>query len=269
MGADGKRQQQGPLHHRVSVDGHCGQKSKFKGMTVKVEQTGRCQVHVPLASNPKDEEVYLITLPELTIRGLLSGSIFLDLTGTTKIMSSSGYVCSIEFLPKPWFVGDYHCIKGSIYHETKREHAEYTLSGRWVEQTMYTHVATEKRGLLFDHNLLTRPAKHYRTPTKDTPMDTRFIWSQVTEALKKGDFSRASAQKNEIEEKQRELRKVREQSGQTWSPKYFEFLGDSELDKHPRHQSHSSLKDKLQAKGATKNASTSSLIDVGAWRFKE
>ncbi len=79
------------------------------GMTIKVEQTGHT-----IIVNHKHNETYEISLPELVLRGILTGKIFVELTGKTRITSSSNVVAEIEFLPKPWFSGDYHHIKGHI-----------------------------------------------------------------------------------------------------------------------------------------------------------
>eukprot|EP00158_Paraphelidium_tribonemae_P009678 Partr_v1_DN28927_c4_g1_i9_m25240 putative Oxysterol-binding protein len=100
----------GPEDHRVEVTGHCGQKTKFKGMAIRVTQTGRAQL-----LDKRHGETFAIMLPDLVIRGLLSGNIFLELEGSINIVGSSGYVATVEFLPKPWFVGDYHHIKVSYF----------------------------------------------------------------------------------------------------------------------------------------------------------
>jgi hypothetical protein len=49
---------------------------------------------------------YHITFPDLMIRGMLTGQMFLELSGTTRITSDSGIVCTIEYVPKPWYAFD-------------------------------------------------------------------------------------------------------------------------------------------------------------------
>ncbi len=127
----------------VSVTGYNGQKSKvivtniilttlqFKGMTVKVEQTGEARL-----TTPQFNDVYKVSFPELTIRGLLSGNIFLDLCGRTVITSESGFTAHVEYLPKPWFSGDYHHIKCTIFRNGQETAPEYTITGRWMQKMM-------------------------------------------------------------------------------------------------------------------------------------
>lgn len=47
------------------------------------------------------------------------------------------------------------------------------------------------------------------------------LWSKVTEAIKRNDQDAATDAKSAIEDKQRELAKQREASGEKWAPKYF------------------------------------------------
>lgn len=295
----------------VEINGHCGQKSKFKSFTVKVEQTGRCQLklRLPAPVDPKlyptsaqptspTVETYTLNLPELTIRGLLSGSIFLEMGGTTKIYSSTGWVTEIEYLPKPWFVGDYHFIQGRIYNAllpnnaTGTAEVEYTLSGRWTERTLIKHVKTGKEEVLFDFHALPRPRKHVQPPSPQRPLESRQVWKSTTDALLKGDYGKASQEKTRVEEEQRKIRRERQERGQEWRADYFEFEQDQSV-ALPQFQptspvvSGSVATEKKTSKWSLKASSSSMsgqtqamrgssmtwadllgpLVDVGHWKF--
>ncbi|ORZ30340.1 hypothetical protein BCR44DRAFT_95178 [Catenaria anguillulae PL171] len=96
----------------IFLNGHCGQKTKFKTTYIKVEQTGRAVVTVFPPDGSVDE--YFVTLPEMALRGLLSGQLFVELLGKSSITSASGYQTVFEYVPKGWFTGEYHSIKGTI-----------------------------------------------------------------------------------------------------------------------------------------------------------
>ena len=61
---------------------------------VQVENVGHVKVYVG-AHN----ETITITYPEMHLRGLVGGSIFVEITGETEIRSSSGYVARIDHIP--------------------------------------------------------------------------------------------------------------------------------------------------------------------------
>jgi hypothetical protein len=51
--------------------------------------------------------------------------------------------------------------------------------------------------------------------------ESRRLWSKVTAAIKRNDQDAATDEKNKVEEKQRDLARQRDESGEKWSPKYF------------------------------------------------
>lgn len=53
------------------------------------------------------------------------------------------------------------------------------------------------------------------------PNESLRFWSGVTDAIVARQFSRATAIKQEIEEKQREKAKARHEAGVDWSPRFF------------------------------------------------
>lgn len=53
------------------------------------------------------------------------------------------------------------------------------------------------------------------------PNESLRFWAGVTEAIKARQFSRATVLKQEIEERQREKAKKREETGTEWKPRFF------------------------------------------------
>lgn len=56
----------------------------------------------------------------------------------------------------------------------------------------------------------------------DPLLDSRIVWKSVTDALMEGDYEKASAIKNEIEENQRRMKRERDERGVNWRPLLFE-----------------------------------------------
>jgi oxysterol-binding protein-related protein 9/10/11 len=94
----------------VYVSGTNGQKASMTaGTSVRVTQLGKVFVYL---SEWKEE--FMISLPELHIRGLVTGSPFIEITGEAVIVSTSNYGARLKFIPKPWFTGAYDEMEGFI-----------------------------------------------------------------------------------------------------------------------------------------------------------
>ncbi|KAI9351949.1 hypothetical protein BD770DRAFT_445695 [Pilaira anomala] len=234
----------------VSLNGHCGQKSKFKGTTIKVEQVGRAVLNLK-----KYDEQYVITYPDLLIRGVLTGSCYLELSGECSIVSNNGTKAVIEFIQKPWFGGEYNRIKGKLTYNDK----EYcSLSGRWSNDTYYTKTGSSSKELLFDAEAEAMAER--KTPPLDQQkeIESHRLWGPVTEALKSKNYSVANAEKSKIEDWQRKIRKEREMHIiEKFKPELFSFTMDSEASDN-YSKCTVSLLDKLAGKP---------LLDEGAWTY--
>lgn len=209
----------------MSVSGYCGQKTKFKGTSIRVEQYGLCLVRVL-----NHQEEYTISLPELHMRGLLTGRIFVEITGDVFIKSNKGYEACLKFIPKPWLGGCYHQFDGKIY-QTKHDwdFQIYTIEGNWHEDSYYTTIETGQKDLLFCFKEFNPPKKILSPIDEQSEMESHRVWNGVTSALEQEDWATASLEKNAIEENQRKLRKERTEKGIVWVPKYFhKVISDSD-----------------------------------------
>ncbi|KAL7752102.1 Oxysterol-binding protein 4 [Sorochytrium milnesiophthora] len=136
----------------ITLNGHCGQKTKFKTTSINVQQTGRAVLTVYDGQLPSEEQggkmpavldEYFISLPEMVLRGLLSGHIFVEMMGHSRISSLSGYTAHIEYVPKPWFGGDYHVVKGYISRTDDEKTPLYELSGKWTETSYIARIGVD------------------------------------------------------------------------------------------------------------------------------
>lgn len=190
------------LNQKPIVYGHCGQQTKFKTTFLSVEQTGKTTVQL-------ENDEYVISLPELAVRGFLSGSMFIELLGTSTIESKHGLKTEIEYIPKPWFGGEYHGFKGTI------QNTNYTFEGNWTKTSMINDE------VLFDaKNEIREPV--VPSLEEQDENQSRKIWFQVAQCLKQKNYSEASKLKTQLEKKQRDLRATRLKENIKWEPKYFD-----------------------------------------------
>jgi hypothetical protein len=226
-----------------------GQKSKFKGTSIKVEQVGRAVLYVE-----EYDEQYVIDYPDLLIRGVLTGACYLELSGTCTISCNNNTKATIEFIPKPWFGGDYNLIKGTLCVNNEQY---ASLSGKWSGQSFYT-VNDSAKKLLFDAD--TEPMAERRTvPMKEQKEnESHRIWGKVTEALKEKNYQLANIEKSKIEEWQRRVRKEREQgSSSDFNPALFTFEPDNDsLDSFNK-----------TTKLLLENRAGNQCVNTGSWTF--
>jgi hypothetical protein len=197
-----------------------GQKSKFKGTTIRVDQVGRATLYLK-----KWDEQYVLDFPVLNIKGFLTAASYIDLSGTCTIACSNGATTVLEFLPKPWFGGETNCIKGSVSYDGKEY---YTLSGRWSHKSYYSKSGDSAKDLLFDADAEPMADRVTAPLAEQHEYETHRLWGPVTEALKVRNYTVANAEKSKIEEHQRHLKKEREENNVEWKPTLFQFVEDSE-----------------------------------------
>lgn len=233
-------------------------------MTIKVEQTGRAQLDLP-----KRQEVVKISLPELVIRGILSGNIFLELSGSCHLISSSGYRTVIEFLPKPWFSGGYHQIKGIICKEGQETQPLYRISGNWTTKCYIQNCGNDKEELFFDVETI-RPKKLIAPLSAQKDNESRKVWDKVTKALDDGNYGLAAKEKTEIEETQRALRKERKENKETWKPMFFEFIPDSASadEGDGKGSTHDQIANSVNLLRRSSSFEEIKTLDVGSYKFK-
>ncbi|KAF9122707.1 glycerol ethanol, ferric requiring protein [Mortierella sp. 14UC] len=207
----------------VILEGHCGQKSRFAMPAgIDVSQTGHAIVTVP-----QFNEHYLITLPNLNIRGMVTGRPSVELSGTTYIVSSAGLLTTIEYSTKGYFSGERHSFKATL-KPIDGGSAFYTAQGVWSGASNVTDVKTNATSLFFDSDTDKGVAPELKPQAEMGDLETHKLWSQVTKAINTKDYSMASRVKAQIEDAQRTLAKARKEKGETQADalKVFELVSE-------------------------------------------
>ena len=173
----------------VYLNGHCGQKTRFAitAAAIKVEQTGNIALYIE-----KYGEEYVISYPELHLRGLVTGNMFVDLNGTVSIAcSSSGLEAKIEFLQKPWIGGEYHVIKGAITNSNSKD-VLFALSGKWNEKVFYSPAGSNQPILLFDPSSSAIVMPYIAPVEEQGELESRKLWFSVKSALDAGEWNKVN-----------------------------------------------------------------------------
>lgn len=185
-------------------------------LTINLQQVGHAILHID-----EFNEDYLITLPALHIDGLLVGSPYVELDGSTSIVSSSGYTAKISYSGKGWLSGSKNSYTASLHPTGKEREVLYTSEGRWSKGIEIKDAKTKK--VVETHD----PNKNKPTPLTVAPLDqqdemeSRRAWQKVAAAIDKGDMEATAREKTVIEERQRALRRQEKEENKEWARRFF------------------------------------------------
>ena len=202
----------------IRAEGFTRQEITFSG-SVDIQQIGHAVLHI----DPYDED-YLIPLPNVKVKGILTGGPYPELTQPCSIVSSSGFVAEVDFSGKKLLGmgGQKNHVEAGIYRteDSKRKHALFTAEGSWSESLTFK----DSSGKVIDtYDVASAPATEFRTLplNQQDPWESRKAWNGVISSIGKGDMKGVAEHKNSLENAQRELRKKSETSEDNWKALFF------------------------------------------------
>ncbi|RCI14307.1 hypothetical protein L249_5930 [Ophiocordyceps polyrhachis-furcata BCC 54312] len=210
----------------VQLQGYNAQKATFKS-TIIVKQIGHAVLTLPIGSgDEKHEERYVITLPSLHIEGLIFGTPFVELDGTSTIASSSGFTAKIDYSGRGWLSGKKNSVTAVVHPTDKEKDVLYNITGQWTKEFQIYQGPIKKNSTstlveVYDAagtaqaELLVAPLE------KQHPLESRRAWAKVAEAIQKGDMEAVSAEKGKIEQAQRNMRIKEKSENRAWERRYF------------------------------------------------
>ncbi|EPQ30126.1 uncharacterized protein PFL1_02243 [Pseudozyma flocculosa PF-1] len=209
----------------VTLEGHCAQKTSFSGRAINVKQVGHAMMRVKTASMA-NEELYLITLPNLVIEGLWYGSPYVELTGTSYIQSTSGLLTTLTYTGKGYFSGKSHSFKASIGAGGS---SLYNIEGEWAGVSKYKgkSLSGGKDDVFWDANT-PREEIHVDDVDSQGDMESRKVWKTVANGIRTGDYDTASRDKARIENEQRNKRKDEAANGTPHQLEHFVHVDDDQ-----------------------------------------
>ncbi|KAL2756455.1 hypothetical protein ACRALDRAFT_2020109 [Sodiomyces alcalophilus JCM 7366] len=220
------------LRSGVHLEGYNAQKATFKS-TIIVKQIGHAVLTVPIPnadpSSADKTETFLITLPSLHIEGLLFGSPFVELDGSSYITSSSGFTARIDYSGKGWLSGKKNSVNAVLYRTGDEKDVLYNVTGVWTKSIdIYSGPpkTNSSKTKMETYDAETDPIPPLRLlPVEEQhPLESRRAWAKVAAAILEGDLDTVSVEKGKIEQAQRDLRVKEREEGRVWERRYFTAL---------------------------------------------
>ncbi|KAI0509615.1 Oxysterol-binding protein [Xylaria bambusicola] len=216
--------------HGILSRGYVAQETTFNPVSgVRVEQTGHAIVR-----DEKHGESHLRTLPTMTVKGLLSGHPYPELEGVCYISSSSGYLSTIEFTGKTSLGGGMkNSVRAELISVREEEGREekgrklFEVTGQWSGRLVIRDCVADMVLEEFDVADIPTSEARVKPLEEQSPWESRRAWAGVAEGIRAGDMKRVCAEKAEIEEAQRDIRRAEEMTDAKWSSVFFRAMNDS------------------------------------------
>jgi len=208
--------------------------AKFTGTSIKVTP-GEHNLGIFITLSKRDNEEYQLTHPAAHLGGLLRGSLSVTVGDLCFITCPQTKMKTIlHYMEEGWLGKTQNKVEGVIFrydpeNDNKTRIKDVPdkdilarITGNWKEK-LYFSVGPkgDAQNLLIDLAPLSVAPKLLPPPTAQLPNESLRFWSSVTEAINSRQYSRATALKQELEERQREKAKEREESGIQWTPRFF------------------------------------------------
>lgn len=244
----------------VRAEAYSTQETTLCGTSIMIRQSGHAVLTVD-----KYNETYLLPLPDVNARSIISGVPWPELNGTYKILSSSGYTAEMRFVGKGFWGGERNCFEASVYRTTDKVDnptAIFTLTGSWSSKFTISNSEGKEIEVFDLADPKNAPAPmSLRPASEQDPWESQKAWAPTFEAIRKGDHGEVVKQKSKLENAQREMRKKDRAEGRTWETMFFTNV-DSSDDAAASEHVVESLMDQLEPAEASRLRGSN-----GCWRF--
>jgi hypothetical protein len=211
----------------VRLEGYNAQKASFS-KTINIKQIGHAVLTVPVPSSA-EPDTFLITLPSLHIEGLIFGSPFIELDGSSYITSSSSFTAKIDYSGKGWLSGKKNSFTATLYPTGKERDVLFNVSGQWTKSfEIHSGPAryNSKDNLVEVWDPLPLSKLIVAPLEQQHPLESRRAWAKVAAAISKVDLDTVGLEKGKIENAQREMRAKERAEERSWQRRYFTALDD-------------------------------------------
>eukprot|EP00842_Homolaphlyctis_polyrhiza_P000446 jgi/Hompol1/1401/HPOL_005586-RA len=208
----------------VWISGELKPRARFLGNSAATVMEGSSRVM--FKSRPG--EVYEIQMPTMYARGILFGSMYIELGDTATVRcSKTDLVCTIDFKTKSMFgSGERNAIVGKIKQESTGT-VLHKIHGTWSDKMWLQTGKNDKSKTLFDAGSAKYVPKHVHAIAQQDEFESRrHVYALVARAIISRDMDAATVEKLKIEDNQRVIVKNRELQGKAWQSRFFEPDGD-------------------------------------------
>ncbi|EMP38167.1 Oxysterol-binding protein-related protein 8, partial [Chelonia mydas] len=170
-------------------------------------------------------EDYVMTMPYAHCKGILYGTMTLELGGTVNIAcEKTGYSATIEFKLKP-FLGNNDSVNQISGKIKLGKEVLATLEGHWDSEIIISDKKTDVSETFWNPTSEIKQRRLTRYTVKFDEQDgfeSEKLWQQVTRAITNKDQTEATNEKCVLEDAQRKAAKERKLKGEEWTCKLFE-----------------------------------------------
>ena len=203
--------------HGIRAEGFTQQEITFSG-SVSIKQKGYAVLHID-----KYDEDYLIPVPNIKVKGIVSGVPYPELHGEYSLISSNGYVSHAKFEGKGLFgSGQKNGFEARLFHVDKPREDIYTVKGAWNGSSTIHDARSGNQIETFDVISLKSQKMQVPELSDQDPWESRRAWGDTIAALRRSDMKGATDSKSVIEEGQRQIRKEEETQGKQWKNIFFQ-----------------------------------------------
>uniref|UniRef100_A0A8D0L5Q4 Oxysterol-binding protein n=1 Tax=Sphenodon punctatus TaxID=8508 RepID=A0A8D0L5Q4_SPHPU len=195
-------------------------KSKFYGNSLSAILDGEGRL---MFLNRGEE--YVMTMPYAHCKGILYGTLTLELGGIVSIAcEKTGYSAVIEFKLKP-FLGNDDNVNQILGKIKLGKEVLATLEGHWDSEVIISDKKTDVSETFWNPTAEIRQRRLRRFTVKFEEQDdfeSEKLWQNVTQAITNKDQTEATKEKCVLEDAQRKAAKDRKAKSEDWACKLFE-----------------------------------------------
>jgi hypothetical protein len=205
--------------HGVRAEAYSTQQTTLSGTSIVIRQAGHAVLTVD-----NYEETYLLPLPDVCARSVISGVPWPELDGVYRIVGSSGYAAEMRFHAKGFWGGERNAFEASVYRTADADKkAAYTLFGCWSSRFHVLDVTGTEIDVFDLKDPHNAPAPRIIKPIEEQhPWESRRAWRPTFDAIRNGQHDLVSREKSKLEHAQREMRKSeRDTCQEEWETMFF------------------------------------------------
>nr|CAG8447304.1 130_t:CDS:2 [Entrophospora candida] len=208
--------------------------ARFTGTSVKIGP-GEQNKGIYINLSKRGNEEYLLTHPVASVQGWLKASLYI-VVGESCIITcpKTKLKAILEYKEERWLGKPKFAIEGKIFkYDPKNDDKKKLkiinendvlaeITGSWRGQVHATRLDTNETKLLLDMEKIFPIPKQVKPISKQKPLESRNVWKPVTTALFQKDYTKATKEKQIIEERQRQ-KAAEYKSNKEFNAAYFKL----------------------------------------------
>jgi hypothetical protein len=184
---------------------------------VSIKQKGYAILHID-----RYDEDYLIPVPNVKVKGILSGTPYPELTGKYSIVSSNEFVSEVVFEGKGLIMaGTKNGFQARMFNVDAPKEDVYTAKGSWNGSFSIDDPKSREAVETCDVDSEPSIAITIEDVSNQVPLESRRAWQGVSDSLRRDDMKSTRDAKSVVEEGQRHMRKEEKGRGVEWKTVFF------------------------------------------------